>query len=200
MKYSNLYWQLHEQKSHFNPVTCRVQCRQIVQTLQTSDSVIGERHTNALECEMSPQYCYIYAPLTADCSSTLFHIVPLCSEGLSTHRLFSLLCTKTLWPSSGCISRVSLLSWERFFFFWFPDQVWSFYTVSKVLLNRYQEGFFNHWENKEKRMKVIAVICDWDAVSLCWTCGVVAASVYILIQPLWTMFHRAEACGVITAI
>ena len=87
-----------------------VQCRQKVQTLQTSDSVSSLTHINALKCETSLQYCYINFPLVFcfRISSTKRAGVQRGSSSCPSPPLC--LC----WQSSACISHLSLLSWEPF--------------------------------------------------------------------------------------
>lgn len=78
-----------------------LQCRQKVQTLETSDSVT---HTNTLECEMSLQYCYIHPPpFTSDSWE-------LCSSNAAGAQRGSLSCPSSRSPLCALMRRLLAVS------------------------------------------------------------------------------------------
>lgn len=145
-----------------------LQCRQRVQTLQTSDSVISVTHTKALECEMSLHYCYIHFSFHFCFSGTLFHHSAQCSGVLPvlSKPSGSAGCTdETHIGSALLVAHTSACCPECLI----DSQIWSCYTFLKVLFNHYRHQYLKHWENTNKREKKTnySYLWLWDAVSLC---------------------------------
>lgn len=178
-----------------------LQCRQRVQTLQTSDSVISVTHTKALECAMSLHYCYIhfsfYFVFFRNLVPSFYPVFRFASCFVQTIRLCWVHWWNTYWQSSACSSQLSLLSWVP------VSQIWSCYTILKVLFYHYRHQYLKHWENTNKRekTKLITVICGCE-MQLVSVATIAAASIYSIstFRPLWSPSGQDVICAFFTAV